>query len=115
MDSTFHAFEPLEAIVSQLRECPNYLSDTWYAVLPDGDTSFAYMPSAGTTVVTAPLHQAGIREYFTGKVPHQGDYCYRFLGQPDREKRLAKTLAISRSGGDTYMVNAWGRGRRSRL
>ena len=44
------------------------------------------------------------------KVGGLDKYIYRFIGEPKVNKRLSKTLDLTGKKGDTYMVNAWGRG-----
>ena len=39
-----------------------------------------------------------------------GNYIYKFQGDPEKDKKLTKTLNLTGKKGDTYMVNAWGRG-----
>lgn len=71
---------------------------------------FYFVPSEDMEIKTAGIY--GRLSGFTVEDAVNGldDSIYRFIGEPDKDKKLVRTLDISGKKGDIYIVNAWGLG-----
>lgn len=82
--------------------------ERWYAVLKG--SSFYYLPPSNLTVETAPVYDRVGTAAVPEKVEGLEEHLYRFQGMPTQEKRLSRVLDLTGKKGDTYLVNAWGKG-----
>ena len=86
--------------------------EIWYGVLLPGRKEFAYVRKESVVLSVNPE----ITKMTTTKVNKKiawldsEGHIFKFSGDTEKAKRLAKTLDITGKTGDTYMVNAWGYG-----
>ena len=70
----------------------------------------AYYPLTRLNVTTEVRYDSikttSVKEKITGLDTH----IYKIQGYPEKDKKLTKTLDLCGKNGDTFMVNAWGRG-----
>lgn len=83
--------------------------EKWYAV--QKGKNFVFLPSRYLELQVQPhiskTDQMTVSEPIGGLEPH----IYKFVGDPALDKKLTKTLDITGKKGDTYLINAWGRGK----
>ena len=83
--------------------------EKWYAI--QKGKSFVFLPSRYLELQVQPhiskIDKMTVSEAIGGLEPH----IYKFVGDPVLDKRLTKSLDITGKKGDTYLVNAWGRGK----
>ena len=81
---------------------------TWYGV--QVGRQMAYYPLTRLNVTTEVRYDSikttSVKEKITGLDTH----IYKIQGYPEKDKKLTKTLDLCGKNGDTFMVNAWGRG-----
>ena len=81
---------------------------TWYGV--QVGQQMAYYPLTRLNVTTEVRYDSikttSVKEKITGLDTH----IYKIQGYPEKDKKLTKTLDLCGKNGDTFMVNAWGRG-----
>ena len=81
---------------------------TWYGVM--SGQKIAYYPltqlNVMTEVVCDSIKTTSVKEKIAGLDTH----VYKIQGFPEKDKKLTKTLDLGGKKGDTFMVNAWGRG-----
>ena len=81
---------------------------TWYGV--QVGQQMAYYPLTQLNVTTEVRYDSikttSVKEKITGLDTH----IYKIQGYPEKDKKLTKTLDLCGKNGDTFMVNAWGRG-----
>lgn len=65
---------------------------------------------SGEGLFSFPLPVRKSRDKIEESVAGLDESVYHFVGEPDKDKKLVKILDITGKKGDTYMVNAWGRG-----
>ena len=80
----------------------------WYVVR--SGMEFLYLPSGNVTVTEEPLPERIKTAKLEEGVGGLNTNIYKFVGDHSANKKLTKTLDISGKKGDTYMINAWGRG-----
>lgn len=80
----------------------------WYAVRIG--KNFCFLNSRYCKLNVQPIVDRLSSEKVTSGVGGLDKYFYCFAGDPQVNKRLGKTLDLTGKKGDTYMVNAWGRG-----
>ena len=80
----------------------------WYGI--SAGQTFGYIPVAHLSITEDVLYDGLSTEKFTEKVGGLDTHIYKFQGDPEKDKKLTKTLDLAGKKGDTYMVNAWGRG-----
>ncbi|MDO4337443.1 MAG: RHS repeat-associated core domain-containing protein [Eubacteriales bacterium] len=80
----------------------------WYSVVSGKE--FVFLQDKNLEIGLEPaldrIKTSSVKESIGGLEEH----IFRFIGDPAMDKKLTKTLDISGKKGDTYMVNAWGRG-----
>ena len=82
--------------------------EIWYAVLKGKE--YAFLPQANFTMSNKGYYGMLSTAKVTESIGGLEEHIYKFLGNPEKNKKLTKTLDIQGAAGDTYMVNAWGRG-----
>lgn len=80
----------------------------WYAVLQGKE--FGFLHSRYCQLNMEPVLDKLISLSVTSGVGGLDSHIFRFYGDPQANKRLTKVLDLTGKKGDTYMVNAWGRG-----
>lgn len=80
----------------------------WYAIQWGG--RFCFVPSRYCTLKQEPAVYRLASETVTEGVGGLEKHIFRFMGEPKVSKRLTKVLDLTGKKGDTFMVNAWGRG-----
>ena len=80
----------------------------WYAVLQGKE--FGLLHSRYCQLNMEPVLDKLISLSVTSGVGGLDSHIFRFYGDPQANKRLTKVLDLTGKKGDTYMVNAWGRG-----
>ncbi len=82
--------------------------EKWYAVLQGKNFVFLQEKNLElkTELALDRIKTVSVQE----GVGELDEHIYRFFGDPKMDKKLTKTLEISGKKGDTYMINAWGRG-----
>lgn len=80
----------------------------WYAIQWGG--KFCFAPSRYCTLKQEPAVYRLASETVTEGVGGLEKHIFRFMGEPKVSKRLTKVLDLTGKKGDTFMVNAWGRG-----
>lgn len=80
----------------------------WYAIQWGG--KFCFIPSRYCTLNQEPAVTRLASEKLTDGVGGLENHVYRFMGNPKTDKRLKKVLDLTGKKGDTFMVNAWGKG-----
>ena len=82
--------------------------EKWYAVLQG--QNFVFLQEKNLELKTELAIDRIKTVSVTEGVGELNEYIYRFFGDPRMDKKLTRTLEISGKKGDTYMINAWGRG-----
>ena len=80
----------------------------WYAI--QRGEKFCFIPSRYCTLNQEPAVTRLASEKLTEGVGGLENHVYRFMGEPKTDKRLKKVLDLNGKKGDTFMVNAWGKG-----
>ena len=80
----------------------------WYAVLQGKE--FGFLHSRYCQLNMEPVLDKLISLSVTSGVGGLDSHIFRFYGDPQANKCLTKVLDLTGKKGDTYMVNAWGRG-----
>ena len=80
----------------------------WYAIQWGG--RFCFVPSRYCTLKQEPAVYRLASETVAEGVGGLEKHIFRFMGEPKVSKRLTKVLDLTGKKGDTFMVNAWGRG-----
>lgn len=80
----------------------------WYAIQWGGQ--FRFVHSRYCTLNQDPVVSRLASEKVSAGVGGLENHIYRFMGDPKADKKLTKVLDLTGKKGDTFMVNAWGRG-----
>lgn len=80
----------------------------WYAIQWGG--RFCFVPSRYCTLKQEPAVYRLASETVAEGVGGLEKHIFRFMGEPKVSKRLTKVLDLTGKKGDTFMINAWGRG-----
>ena len=86
--------------------------EVWYAIMLPGRLNFAYVLNTAISITEAPQVSKKTTTKVTEKINglDSNGYIFKFTGDAENSKRLAKILDLTGKTGDTYMVNAWGLG-----
>ena len=81
---------------------------TWYGVM--SGQKIAYYPLTQLNVMTEVVYDSIKTTSVKEKIAGLDTHVYKIQGFPEKDKKLTKTLDLGGKKGDTFMVNAWGRG-----
>ena len=81
---------------------------TWYGVM--SGQKIAYYPLTQLNVTTEVRYDSIKTTSVKEKIAGLDTHVYKIQGFPEKDKKLTKTLDLGGKKGDTFMVNAWGRG-----
>ena len=80
----------------------------WYAVR--AGSVYGYLKGSLVSEPEKLLLSRRNREKVEEGVPGLDKHIFKFYGRSDKDKKRTKKLAISGKKGDTFLVNAWGKG-----
>ena len=80
----------------------------WYGVM--SGQKIAYYPLTQLNVTTEVVYDSIKTTSVKEKIAGLDIHVYKIQGFPEKDKKLTKTLDLGGKKGDTFMVNAWGRG-----